>query len=107
MGQGHTKTQGSAVVLHVQRVAREPKIFREVIHDFGDVIERVRELFRVWPVAVSEAGIIRRDKVVAIGKLGEERIEHPRGRRKPVQQKKRRRVFRAGFSVKYGKSIYL
>ena len=57
--------------------------------------------------AVSEAGIIRRDKVVAIGKLGEERLEHPCGRRKSVQQKKCRRVFRTGFSVKDGESIYL
>src|SRR5882762_4772973 len=107
MGQGHAKTHGAAVILYVKRVARERKSFREVIHDFGDVIERVRELFRVWPVAVSEAGIVRRDKVVVIGKLGDERIEHPRGRRKSVQQKKRRRVFRTIFSVKDGESIYL
>src|SRR5437879_2949410 len=107
MNQDTAKAHGAAVILHVKRVAREPKSFREVIHDFGDVIERVRELFRVWPVAVSEAGIIRRDKVVVIGKLGEERIEHPRGRRKSVQQKKRRRVFRTGYSVKDGECIYL
>ena len=107
MNQDHAKTHGAAVILHVKRVAREPKSFREVIHDFGDVIERVRELFRVRPVAVSEAGIIRRDKAVAIGQLGGKRIEHPRGRRKSVQQKKRRRVFRTGFSVKDGESIYL
>jgi hypothetical protein len=63
MNKDHAKTYGSAVILRVKRVAREPKSFRKVIHDFGDVIERVRELFRVRPVAVSEAGIIRRDKV--------------------------------------------
>src|SRR5260370_27997889 len=107
MNQDNAKTPGAAVILHVKRVAREPKSFREVIHDFGDVIERVRELFRVWPVAVPEAGIIRRDKVVVIGKLGEERIEHPRGRRKSMQQKKCRRVFRTGFSVKDGEPICL
>src|SRR5216684_1572499 len=54
MGQGHAKTHGAAVILHVKRVAREPKSFGEVIHGFGDVIERVREFFRVWPVTVSE-----------------------------------------------------
>src|SRR5882762_892186 len=107
MNQDHAKTHGAAVILHVKRVAREPKSFREVIHDFGDVIERVRELFRVWPVAVSEAGIIRRDKVIAIGKLGEETLKHPRGRRESVQQEKRWRVFRTGLSVKDGESIYL
>ena len=76
-------------------------------HGFGDVIERVREFFRVWPVTVSEAGIIGRDKVIVIGKLGEERLEHPRGRRESVQQEKRRRVFRTGFSVKDGEPLDL
>ena len=70
------------------------RIIGEVIHGFGDVIERVREVFRVWPVTVSEARVIGRDKVIVIGKLGEERLEHPRGRWKPVQQEKRRRVLR-------------
>jgi hypothetical protein len=78
-----------------------------MIHHFGDVIERVRELLRVWPVTVSEAGVIGRDKVIVIGKLGEERLEHPRGRRESVQQEKRRRFFRPGLSVKDQESIYL
>ncbi len=78
MGQGHAKTHRAAVILHVQRVAREPERFGEVIYDLGVVIERIRELFRVRPVAVSEARVIGRDKVRAIGKPGEERLEHPR-----------------------------
>src|SRR5580704_16918007 len=45
--------------------------------------------------------------MIAIGKTGEERLEHARGRREPVQQQKRRRVFRTGLSVKDGESIYL
>src|SRR5260370_38438606 len=102
MDQSHAKTHGSAVILHVKRVAREPNSFGEVIHGFGEVIKRIREFFRVWPVAVSEAGIIRCDKVVAIGKLGEKRIEHPGGRRKSVQKKKPRRVMRTGLSLKDG-----
>jgi hypothetical protein len=60
MGQGHAKTHGAAVILHVKRVVREPKSFGEVIHGFGDVIEHVREFFRVRPVTVSEAGVIGR-----------------------------------------------
>ena len=107
MGQGHAKTHGAAVILHVKRVAREPKSLGEVIHGFGDVIERVREFLRVRPVTVSEARIIGRDKVIVIGKLGEEGLEHPRGRRESVQQEKRWRVFRPGLSVKDGESIYL
>src|SRR5207302_8628233 len=77
MGQGHAKTHGAAVILHVKRVAREPKSFGEVTHGFGDVIERVREFFRVWPVAVSKTEVIGRDKVIAIGKSREQRLEHP------------------------------
>jgi hypothetical protein len=100
MGQGHAKTHRAAVILHVKGVAREPERFGEVIHDLGVVIERIREFFRVGPVAVSETRIIGRDKVVATGKPGEERREHPRGRRKSVQQEKRRRVFLTGLSVK-------
>ena len=49
-----------------------------VIHGFGDVIERVRECFRVWPVAVAKARIVGRYQVIAIGKPGEQRLEHPR-----------------------------
>jgi len=36
MGQGHAKTHEAAVILHVQRVAREPECFGEVIHDLGE-----------------------------------------------------------------------
>ena len=77
MGKCHAKTDGAAVILHVKRVAREPERFGEVIHDLGEVIERVREFFRIGPIAVSEARVIGRDKMKAIGKPGEERLEHP------------------------------
>src|SRR5271157_1699579 len=63
--------------------------FRSVagkIHDLGVVIERVREFFRVRPVAVSEARVIRRDQVIAIGKPGEEWLEHSRRRGQSVEQ---------------------
>jgi len=50
MGQGHAKTHGASVILHVKRVAREPESFGEVIHDLGAVIRR----YTRRPVAVSE-----------------------------------------------------
>src|SRR5437899_12745158 len=78
-----------------------------MIHDLGIVIERVGEFFRVRPVAMSEARIIWCDEVILIRKPGEERLEHSRRRRKSVQQEKRRRVFRSGFSIKDGEPIYL
>jgi len=105
MSQRHAKTHWTAVVLHVQRVAREAERFGEVIHDFGDVIERVRELFRVGPVAVTEAWVIGRDQVVPTRKPGEERLEHPRRRGKTMQQEQHRPVFRAGLSIKNRKPI--
>ena len=75
---GWAKAHGAAVILHVKRVAREPERFGEVIHHLGVMIERIREFLRVRPVAVSEARVIGRDKMIAIGKPGKERLEHPR-----------------------------
>src|SRR5580704_15814398 len=56
--QGHSKADGAAVVLHVERVAREADGLREAFHDGSDVVECVGELRGVGPIAVSEAGII-------------------------------------------------
>src|SRR5579871_5924703 len=78
VGQDHAKADGATVILHVEVEAGETERFGEVIHYFRDVIEGVRELFRVRPVAVTEAWVIGRDKVIAIGKTGEERLEHSR-----------------------------
>jgi len=50
----------------------------QIIHHGSDVVEGAIELFRVRPVAMSEARVIGRDKVITIGKPGEERLEHPR-----------------------------
>jgi hypothetical protein len=96
-----------SVILHVQRILRQPDSHSEMVHNFGDAIERVGEFSRIWPVAAPEAGVIRRDKVIAIGKPGEKRLEHSRGRRGSVQQEKRWRVFRPGLSVEDRESVYL
>jgi hypothetical protein len=107
MRQSHAETHRSAVILHVQRVARESQRFGEVIHDLREVIEGVGELFRVWPVTVSKAGKIGRNQMIAIRKPGEERLEHTGGGGQSVQQEKRRRIFRAGFSIENGEPIDL
>jgi hypothetical protein len=60
MGQAQAKTHRATVILHVKRIAREPKRFGEVIHDLGVVVERLRDFLRVRPVAVCEAGLIAR-----------------------------------------------
>jgi hypothetical protein len=36
-GQGHAKPHRAAVMVHVQRVARQPECLGEVIHDLGVV----------------------------------------------------------------------
>jgi hypothetical protein len=105
--QYHAKANRAAIVLHIKRVLRHPERFGEVIHNLGDVIEGIREFFRVRPVAVSKAWVIGRDKVMAIRKPSEERLEHPRRRREAVQQENRRRIFRAGLPVENGKPINL
>ena len=91
----------------VERKVGEPERFGEVIHDFRDVIEGVCEFVRVRPVALTEAWVIGSDKVIAIGKTGEERLEHSRGRRQTVQQENRRGVFRTSLSVENGEPIDL
>ena len=78
-----------------------------MIHDLGVVVERIRECFRVRPVAVPEARIIGRHQVIAIGKPCEERLEHPRRRWQSVQQQNRRRIFRPGLSVEDRESVDL
>src|SRR5262249_36878029 len=72
----------------------------QIIHHGSDVVEGAIELFRVRAVAMSEARVIGRDKVITIGKPGEERLEHPRCRGKFVRENKRWGAFRAGLSVK-------
>src|SRR5262249_2084647 len=76
-GQCHAKANGPSVVLHVKRVMRQSQRLRELVYHGSDVVEGVIELLRVRPVAVSEARVIGRDKVITIRESGEERLEHP------------------------------
>ena len=76
--QCHAKANRPAIVLHVRSVVRQAYRLREIVDHGSDVIERIFEPLRVRPVAVSEARVIGRDEVIAIGKPGEERLEHPR-----------------------------
>ena len=99
VSQDHAKADGTTVILHVEGEVGETERFGEVIHDLRNVIEGVREFFRVRPVAVTEARVIGSDKVIAIGKTGEKRLEHSRRRWQAVQQENRRGVFRTRLSV--------
>jgi hypothetical protein len=52
------KTYWTAVVLHVKRIARKTKRFREVVHDLDEMIERVSEFLWVGLLAVPEARLV-------------------------------------------------
>src|SRR5262245_24783709 len=77
VGQCHAKANRPTVVLHVKRVVRQSQRLRELVYCGSDVVEGIIELLRVWPVAMSEARVIGRDKVITIRESGEERLEHP------------------------------
>ena len=87
VGQDHAKADGATVILHVESEVGETERFGEAIHYFRDVIESVREFVRVRPVAVTEAWVIGRDKVIAIGKTGEEGLKHSRRPTHPANPK--------------------
>jgi hypothetical protein len=76
MRQRHAKTNGATVILHVKRVTREFQCLGEMVHDLRVVIEGIGKLLRIGPVAVSKSRVIGRDQVIAIGKPGEEWLEH-------------------------------
>ena len=48
-----------------------------MIHDVGEVVERICECFRVRPVTVAKARIVGRYQVIAIGEPREQGLEHP------------------------------
>lgn len=105
MRQGHTIPHRSAVVLHVKCVAREPERLGEMSHDLRVVIEAVRELLWIRPIAVPEARVVGSYKVKAIGKARVQRLEHARRRRQSVQQLNRGRVLRARLPIEDRKPV--
>ena len=69
---------GSAVVLHDQRVVREADLVGEPFDVVGDVVERIAEAVGRRRVAMSEAGVVRGDHPVAVAQPVDERLPHPR-----------------------------
>jgi hypothetical protein len=76
--QYRAKADRPAVVLHVKRVVRQTHRLREIVDHGSNVVEGIVEPLRIQPVAVSEAWVIGRHKVITIGEPCEERLEHPR-----------------------------
>src|SRR4051812_18685895 len=96
---GHAETDWSAIVLHVQRVAAKAKSFSEAVHDLSIMIKRVSKLCRIRPIAMAKARVVWSNQVVSAREPAEERLEHPRRRRKTVEKKDRRRVLGSRFSI--------
>jgi hypothetical protein len=72
MRQSEPEAYRSAIVLQLQRVALKMKRLREAFHNLGDVIERIGELLRRRPVAVSESRIVGRNQMKSIAEPREQ-----------------------------------
>ena len=68
MRERKAKADRAAIVLHEENVAMQIESHRELIHDGRQMVESVREGSRVRRPAMTEAGIVRRDQMVAVGK---------------------------------------
>ncbi len=88
MGKGQSESDRSAKVLHEQDIVSEPQRVRQLTDRFCEMIECVGIFRRLRCAAVAEAGIIRGNEMVAICEQRDQRIEHPRRGRKPVQHHK-------------------
>src|SRR6185437_9400123 len=87
--------------------AREAECLGEMVHDLGVIVEGVCEFLRVRPVAMPETGIIRRDQAIPVREPCEERLEHPRRRRKSMQQEKRWGILRSSLSIENRQAVDL
>src|ERR1700733_11539130 len=107
MRQSHPKTDWAAIILHVECVLRKAQSLREMIHDRGNAIESIGELLGLWRITVAEARVVGCNQMVPVGQAIEERLNHPRRRRKPVKQQQGWRVFWARFPVENRQSLDL
>ena len=89
----------AAVVLHDQGVAAQAEDLGETADDSGQVVEGVGELGVAGRVAVPEPGIVRCNQAERAGEPVQQRLPHPRGGGKSVQQQDHGRVWRAGVAV--------
>jgi len=79
----------AAVVLHHQGVAAKAEDLGETADDGGRVIEGVGKLGVAGRVAVPESGIVRCNQAERAGEPVQQRLPHPRGGGKSMQQQDR------------------
>ena len=72
---------------------RQAERLGNMLHYGRNVVEGVRELCRIRPIAMAETRIIRGDQVIPVGQALQKRLIHPRRGWQAVKQKQGRGVF--------------
>jgi hypothetical protein len=99
MRQNNAESDRPAVVMKIEDAFADLELLEEIVDRLRQMIKGVRIRRWWWRVTLTEAWKGRRYRMIARGEQGNECIELARGRGKPVQQHKRRRVLGAGFPI--------
>ena len=105
--QDHAKAHRATVILHVERVARETERLGEMVHYLSVIVEGVCEFLRDPASHCVRNRGNQALSVIAIAEPCEERLKHPRRRRKSVQQEKRWSILRSSLPVEDRQAVDL
>ena len=100
VGQGHAKPYRAAVILRYDIITRKPQRFGEIIHSLGEVLERIRKLLRVRPIAVAETRNQVRQGDIGRSESRAKRGSNIREMKQEVRAAGERRVLGASLSEK-------
>src|SRR5437588_9049696 len=78
VSKSQAKANWPAIVLHVEAVMRQAERLGKMLHHGRNVVEGVRELGMIRPIAMAETRIIRGDQVIPVGQALQKRLIHPR-----------------------------
>jgi hypothetical protein len=107
MRQRDAKADGPAIILHEEDVAIDPKLFKQSIGRFGEMIERIAVARGGWRFALPEAGVVRGDQVETVRQERNQGVVHSRGRGIAVQQHDGRGIFWPRFAVEDADALNL
>src|SRR5260370_6581357 len=92
VSKSQAKANWPTIVLHVEAVMCQAERPGHMLHHGRNVVEGVRELGMIRPIAMAETRIIRSDQVIAVGQALQKRLIHPRRGWQAVKQKQGRGV---------------
>ncbi len=99
MHQKDAQADRPAVIMKVEAVFVDFELLKEIVDRLRQVVKGVR-IRRSWRgVTLTEAWEVRSYQMIVCREQRDDRIELARGRRKPVQQHQRWRVFWASFPI--------